>query len=73
MARSLAVACAGASTGDRLIDIGSGDGRFCVAAAQHSGVSAAFGLELDPGLVEKSRAAAAACGVGQPQVQFLEV
>lgn len=64
---------AGVGSGDRLIDIGSGDGRFCVAAAQQAGVAAALGLELDPGLVAKSRAAAAACDVGPPQVQFLEV
>lgn len=71
-----AVLCAlqttGAGIGDRLIDIGSGDGRFCVAAAQQAGVAAALGLELDPGLVAKSRAAAAACSLGPPQVQFLE-
>ena len=64
---------AGAGSGDRLIDIGSGDGRFCVAAAQQVGVAAALGLELDPILVAKSQAAAAACGLGPPQVHFLEV
>lgn len=71
-----AVLCAlrltGAGDKDRLIDIGSGDGRFCVAAAQHAGVVAAVGLDLDPGLITKSRDAALACGLDSTQVKFME-
>ena len=47
---------AGVRAGDRLIDLGSGDGRIVIAAAQRG--ATAIGIEIDSMLVEKSRAAA---------------
>ncbi|KAK9821461.1 hypothetical protein WJX81_004013 [Elliptochloris bilobata] len=55
---------------DRLLDLGSGDGRFCVAACQQYDAAAAVGVELDPILVERSAAAAQRCGVGD-RARFL--
>jgi SAM-dependent methyltransferase len=43
-------------TGDRLIDLGSGDGRIVIAAAQRGAVG--VGIEIDANLVERSRASA---------------
>jgi cyclopropane fatty-acyl-phospholipid synthase-like methyltransferase len=40
--------------GDRLIDLGSGDGRIVIAAAQRGAVG--LGIEIDANLVERSRA-----------------
>ncbi len=45
---------AGASAGDFVIDLGSGDGRIVIAAAQKFGASG-LGIELDAELVKKSR------------------
>ena len=42
--------------GDRLIDLGSGDGRIVLAAAQRGAI--AVGVEIDPALVERSRESA---------------
>eukprot|EP00099_Drosophila_melanogaster_P013441 NP_001303427.1 uncharacterized protein Dmel_CG3337, isoform B [Drosophila melanogaster] len=42
----------------KLLDIGSGDGRIVVAAAQHCGALKADGVELNPWLVYYSRLAA---------------
>jgi protein-L-isoaspartate O-methyltransferase len=53
---------AGTRPGDLVIDLGSGDGRIVIAAAQKFGARA-HGIELDAALVEKSRAAARAAGV----------
>jgi predicted RNA methylase len=50
------------SRGDLLYDLGSGDGRIVIAAAQKYGVRAE-GFDLDPELVAQSRAAARAAGV----------
>lgn len=47
--------------GDRLIDLGSGDGRIVIAAAQRGAV--ASGVEIDPRLVELSRERARQAGV----------
>ena len=47
--------------GDYLIDLGSGDGRFVIAAAQRGAL--AHGVELDPALVARGHANAAAAGV----------
>ena len=44
-----------------------------MAAAQHAGVVAAVGLDLDPGLITKSRDAALACGLDSTEVKFMEV
>lgn len=40
---------------DVLIDLGSGDGRIVVAAAQNFRVKRAIGIEIDPSLVQQSR------------------
>lgn len=49
--------------GDIVYDLGSGDGRIVITAAQKYGARA-VGLEFDPELVRKSRGNAAAAGVG---------
>ncbi len=46
---------------DRLIDLGSGDGRIVIAAALRG--ARAVGLEIDPALIKKSRSLAQAAGV----------
>ncbi len=46
-----------------MLDLGSGDGRLCVAAVQQFGAEAAVGIELDEELVELSQARAEQCGV----------
>jgi SAM-dependent methyltransferase len=48
--------------GDRLLDLGSGDGRIVITAAKRFGVPG-LGVEIDPRLVERARAAAATEGV----------
>ena len=53
---------AGAGPDDRLLDIGCGDGRVVVAAAEHSGCTA-LGVERSADLVERARQRAAAGGV----------
>jgi SAM-dependent methyltransferase len=53
---------AGTKAEDFVIDLGSGDGRIVIAAAQRFGARG-LGIELDPRLVEKSREAARAAGV----------
>ncbi|HVF65160.1 MAG TPA: class I SAM-dependent methyltransferase [Casimicrobiaceae bacterium] len=47
---------------DRLIDLGSGDGRIVIAAAQRG--ATATGIEIDANLVERSRERAHAANVG---------
>lgn len=46
---------------DTLIDLGSGDGRIVIAAAQRG--ARALGVEIDPALVARSEASAHAAGV----------
>jgi len=53
---------AAARSGDYLIDLGSGDGRIVITAALKRGTRG-LGIEIDPRLVEKSRAAAKQLGV----------
>ncbi len=55
---------------DFVFDLGSGDGRIVIRAAQRFGARGR-GLELDPLLVIESRAAAAAAGVAA-RVEFIE-
>ena len=55
---------AGTRPEDLVIDLGSGDGRIVIAAAQKFGARA-LGIELDAALVEKSRHNARAAGVGE--------
>jgi SAM-dependent methyltransferase len=52
---------AGVGRGDRLLDLGSGDGRIVIAAARRGAV--AHGIEIDPRLVAGSRDAARRAGV----------
>lgn len=55
----------GACTSDRLLDLGSGEGRICLTAALEFGVGSATGIELDPKLVGKSEEAVAARGLSE--------
>lgn len=59
---------AGVGADDFLIDLGSGDGRIVITAAQRLGARG-FGVELDSSLVEESNAAARKAGVGE-RAQF---
>ena len=52
---------AGVGPRDTLIDLGSGDGRIVIAAAQRG--ATALGVEIDPALVARSEAAAREAGV----------
>ncbi|GAP35906.1 SAM-dependent methyltransferase [Piscinibacter sakaiensis] len=61
---------AGLRAGEHLIDLGSGDGRIVITAARRFGASG-LGVELDPALVQRSRAAAQAAGV-QARTEFRE-
>jgi SAM-dependent methyltransferase len=54
--------------GDFVIDLGSGDGRIVIVAAQHFGARG-LGVEIVPELVEKSRDNARRAGVGD-RVEF---
>lgn len=56
---------------DYVIDLGSGDGRIVITAARRFGASG-MGIEYVAELVEKSRAAARAAGVGQ-RARFREM
>ena len=60
-----ALAFAGVDARDCLIDLGSGDGRFCMAALQQFHASAAVGVEIDANLVKDSCGHAKACGVAK--------
>jgi len=53
---------AGVGPSDVVYDLGSGDGRIVIAAAQRFGARG-VGLEIDPELVRKAEAAAKAAGV----------
>jgi SAM-dependent methyltransferase len=56
--------------GDLVADLGSGDGRIVIAAAKKYGARG-LGIELDAGLVEKSRANALQAGVAD-RVTFVQ-
>lgn len=56
--------------GDTVIDLGSGDGRIMITAAQRYGARG-FGVELNPRLVESSNEAAETAGVAD-RVKFLQ-
>jgi SAM-dependent methyltransferase len=53
---------AGARAGDRLVDLGSGDGRLVIRAAQRFGIPG-LGVDLDPNLVALSEQRARDAGV----------
>ncbi len=53
---------AGVHPGDRLVDLGSGDGRIVITAAKRYGIDA-VGVEINPALVRQARENAAAAGV----------
>ena len=61
---------AGAGPGDLVVDLGSGDGRIPITAAEKFGARG-LGIELDAALVSKSQAAAKAAGV-QDRVQLVQ-
>ncbi len=60
-----------ANSADVMYDLGSGDGRFVIAAARDFGVERAIGVEIDPELVARSRANAAEAGVTD-QTRFVQ-
>lgn len=62
------LALAGVTSADVVYDLGSGDGRIPIAAAKKYGAHG-VGIELEPRLVEQSRANAVAAGVDH-LVQF---
>ena len=64
------LALAGTRADDLVVDLGSGDGRIVIAAAQKFGARG-LGIELDAALVKKSQAAAAAARVSE-RVSFIE-
>ena len=51
------------AAGERLVDLGSGDGRIVLEAARRGAI--AHGVEIDPRLVARSRAAAAHEGLAE--------
>src|SRR6266446_8644184 len=57
-------------SGDTVIDLGSGDGRIMITAAQKYGARG-FGVELDPRLVRRSNDEARRAGVAD-RVKFLQ-
>ena len=61
---------AGTGSGDLVVDLGSGDGRIVIIAAQKYGARG-LGIELDQRLVEKSRANARAANVAD-RVRFVQ-
>jgi hypothetical protein len=61
---------AGTRPGDLVIDLGSGDGRIVIAAAQKFGARG-LGIELDAALVKKSRESAMVAGISD-KVGFVQ-
>jgi SAM-dependent methyltransferase len=59
---------AGVKRGDHVIDLGSGDGRIVILAAKKFEATG-LGVEIDPSLVEKSKASARSAGVAD-KVEF---
>ncbi|MGH7386434.1 MAG: methyltransferase domain-containing protein [Candidatus Rokuibacteriota bacterium] len=57
--------------GDVVYDLGSGDGRLVIAAARDFRAGRAVGVEIDPGLVARSREYAREAGVAD-RVIFIE-
>ena len=63
------VAIAGLRDDDVVIDLGSGDGRVVIAAAQANPTVRGFGVDIDARLVQQAAANAAQAGVGD-RVRF---
>ena len=61
---------AGVTANDALLDLGSGDGRVVITAAQRFGTRGT-GIEIDPRLIALARAAANGAGVSE-RTAFLE-
>ncbi|HET7669017.1 MAG TPA: class I SAM-dependent methyltransferase [Burkholderiales bacterium] len=61
---------AGTRSGDLVADLGSGDGRIVITAARRFGARG-LGIELDAGLVQKSRENARLAGVAE-RVSFVQ-
>jgi SAM-dependent methyltransferase len=61
---------AGATSDDLVADLGCGDGRIVIRAAQRVGARGLC-VEIDPGLVARSRAAADTAGVAQ-RIRFIQ-
>ena len=59
---------AGVKRGDHVIDLGSGDGRIVITAAKKFEATG-LGVEIDPTLVERSKASARSAGVAD-KVEF---
>ena len=55
--------------GDRLVDLGCGDGRIVIAAARRG--AEACGVDIDPNLIAEARAAVRQAGV-EDRVRFVE-
>src|SRR2546427_10528740 len=55
--------------GDMVIDLGSGDGRIMITAAQRHGAQG-FGVDIDPRLVQRSNEEARRLGIAD-RVKFL--
>jgi len=62
---------ANAGPNDKLVDLGSGDGRIAIAAARDFKVASAVGIEYNPAMVTLSNRNAAEQGVAQ-RVKFIE-
>jgi SAM-dependent methyltransferase len=58
-------------TGDVIYDLGSGDGRLVIEAAQKFGVARGVGIEINPRLVKESTANATEAGVAD-RVRFFQ-
>ena len=67
--RMLRMANAGPT--DRVVDLGSGEGRIAIAAARDFKVASAIGIEYNPAMVAVSNRAATEQGVAQ-RVKFIE-
>ncbi|KAF9956511.1 hypothetical protein BGZ72_002750 [Mortierella alpina] len=65
----LALELARISPQDKVLDVGSGDGRFCYAAVELFGAQKATGIEFEQDLVDKSTALAQTL-VDQGRVEF---
>ncbi|KAI7826239.1 hypothetical protein BC939DRAFT_501927, partial [Gamsiella multidivaricata] len=50
----IALEMVGLNSSDKVLDVGSGDGRFCYAAVSFFGARKAIGIEYEQDLVEKS-------------------